>query len=169
MTGLTSVSRSRLAPSRAIVCGGLVVGSLDAIDGLVFFGLRGVTPTRFFQGIASGLLGRAAFEGGIGTVLLGGALHFFIAFSIVAAYYFASRGLPIMIRKPIHSGILYGILVYFFMSRVVVPLSAIGPRPFSLGPFINGILIHAFGVGLPSALFVWASEPHVHWVRTDPG
>ena len=41
------------------------------------------------------------------------------------------------------------------MNWVVIPLSAIGGTPrLVVNPvFINGILIHMFGVGLPSALF----------------
>jgi hypothetical protein len=49
----------------------LVVGALDAIDAVVFFGLRGVTPIRIAHSIAAGLLGRAAFQGGLATAALG--------------------------------------------------------------------------------------------------
>jgi hypothetical protein len=35
---------------------------------------------------------------------------------------------------------------------VVIPLSKIGPQPSTTGPFINGILIHALGIGVPPAL-----------------
>jgi len=43
-------------------------------------------PIRIFQS-ASGLLGRAAFSGGLRTAILGGALHYFIAFMIVVPYF----------------------------------------------------------------------------------
>ena len=168
MAGPFGIGRTQLAPGRAIVCGGLVVGSLDAIDALVYFGFRGASPSRIFQSIASGLLGRSAYDGGLGTVFLGVALHFFIAFSIVGWYYVASRGIRVMIRRPVLCGIGYGVLVYFFMNRVVIPLSAIGHLPFHLPNFVNGVLIHMFGVGLPSALFVWAAEPHVREMRARP-
>jgi len=36
----------------------------------------------------------------------------------------------------------------------VIPLSAIGPRPFSLSATIVGVVIHVFCVGLPIALIV---------------
>ena len=42
---------------RAILYGGLVVGTLDALDALIFFGLRGVAPIRIGQSIAAGVLG----------------------------------------------------------------------------------------------------------------
>ena len=120
----------------------------------MIFGLRGATPLRVFQGIAAGLLGRATFQGGLRTGLLGLAIHFFIAFSIVATYHTASRFLPILTRRPIICGAAYGVLVYFFMNRVVIPLSAIGTSAFSMPLFINGITIHILGVGIPAALFV---------------
>lgn len=67
--------RSSLARPRAfgtIVYGGLAVGVLDALDAVIFFGIRnGVKPIRIFQSIASGLLGRASFSGGLKTALLG--------------------------------------------------------------------------------------------------
>jgi hypothetical protein len=173
---LHGTSGARRIPSgvEAIVYGGLVVGVLDALDAIVVFGLlRGATPIRIFQGIAAGLLGRATFQGGTRTALLGLAIHFFIAFSIVTTYYLASRSFPILGRRPVLWGGLYGVLVYFFMNRVVIPLSAIGSVAFSFMPFINGILIHILGVGIPAALFAARTShtslspatsrpPHVH-------
>jgi hypothetical protein len=153
------VSTSRtLSPARAIVYGSLVVGALDGLDAMVFFGLRGATPIRIFQSIASGLLGRAAYQGGYASALLGVALHFFIAAVIVVTFYVVSRRLPVLVRHPVMCGLLYGLVAYAVMSYIVVPL-AIGRGPFVLPVFINGLLIHAFGVGLPTALFVRAADP----------
>ncbi|HJZ76103.1 MAG TPA: hypothetical protein VKE51_30415 [Vicinamibacterales bacterium] len=143
-----------LSGMQAVVYGGLLVGVLDAIDAVVFFGLRGATPVRVFQGIAAGLLGRASVQGGLRTALLGLAIHFFIAFSIVATYYLASRSLPVLVRRPVLCGALYGVFVYFFMNRIVIPLSAIGVSTFSLAVFVNGIAIHILGIGMPAALLV---------------
>src|SRR5262245_61229236 len=126
---------------QSIVYGGLVVGTLDALDAIVFFGLRGATPVRVFQSIAAGFVGRATFQGGLHTALLGLAIHFVVAFSIVTTYYVASRRLAILVRRPWICGPIYGVLVYFFMNRVVIPLSAIGTGAFSLPVFINGIAI----------------------------
>ena len=133
--------------------GTLVVGALDALDAIVFFGLRGVAPVRIFHSIAAGLLGRSAFQGGVATAALGVCLHFFIAFLIVSVFYLASLGAPVLTRYPVTAGVLYGIAVYFVMNDVVVPLSAAGRGPFVLPVFVNGILIHALGVGVPSAWF----------------
>jgi hypothetical protein len=149
------VTRTALSGSRAIVYGTIVVGAIDAIDAIVVFGLRGATPVRIFQGIARGLLGPAASRGGLPAALLGVLIHFFVAFGIVTTYYLASRKLRILKTHPITCGAVYGVLAYFFMNRVVIPLSAIGGGgTFSLPLFINGMLIHAFGVGIPAAVIV---------------
>jgi len=153
---------SRLAgvrPSRAIALGALAVGLLDGLDAIVFFGLRGVSPLRIFQAIAAGLLGRAAFRGGLASAALGVVLHFSIALAIVAAYYLASRGIPTLTRRPLVWGPLYGVVVYLTMNLVVVPLSAAVTVPPSLPVVLNGLLIHMVGVGAPSALAAqWASR-----------
>jgi hypothetical protein len=148
-------SPAALRASRAILYGTLVVGTLDAIDALVFFGLRsGATPVRIFQGIAGGWLGRATYSGGLGTAALGVATHYFIAFGIVVTYFVVSRRIRLLTRHPIPCGIVYGLLAWLFMNRVVIPLSAIGTATWPVLPVLaNGLLIHAFGVGLPSAIF----------------
>jgi hypothetical protein len=50
------------------------------------------------------------------------------------------------------------VVAYFVMSYIVIPLSAASQGPFSFPVFVNGILIHAFGVGLPAALFARAAR-----------
>jgi len=46
-----------------IVWGGLLAGTLDAVDGVAAFGLKGMNPIQVLQYIASGLLGVASFQG----------------------------------------------------------------------------------------------------------
>jgi hypothetical protein len=145
-----------MSPSRALLLGALTVGALDILDTFVFFGVRGVPPLRILQAIASGLVGReAAVIGGLATAALGLLLHFFIAFIVVLVFYLVSRKVSILTRYPVVLGALYGIAVYFIMTLVVVPSSAIGAvraLP-SLPVLVNGLLIHALGVGIPAALF----------------
>lgn len=153
------VDRALWTPARALLLGGLTVGVLDALDALVFFGLRGVPPTRLFQGIASGLLGSSAFTGGMATAVLGVLLHFFIAFVVVAIYHLAARRLPGLSLRPLVYGPLYGLLVYAVMNFVVIPLSAIGGGGSrSTSSLINGLMIHVLGVGLPAALSARAAR-----------
>jgi len=161
MTTDNSSSRSEneanaFGPPRAfdtILYGGLVVGVLDFLDATIFFGLRGSSPMGIFQFVASGLLGRSAFSGGIKTYLLGVLLHFLNAFIIATIYYIASRALPMLIGHPCIWGSLYGIVVHFVMTFVVTPLSA-APKitKYPIPVMLNGVIGHALLVGLPIAL-----------------
>jgi len=137
-----------------ILWAGLVSGALDITAALIVYARFGKFSVRLLQGIASGLLGKAAFEGGLATALLGLLCHFFIATSAAAVYFAASRRLPILVQRAVVSGALYGVAVYFFMQLVVLPLSAIGLRPFSIRATVIGVTIHICCVGLPIALTV---------------
>ena len=136
----------------AVVWGGLACGVLDITAALIVYGYLGAKPLRLLQGIAGGLLGPPAYSGGIATALLGLLCHFVIAFSAAAVYVAASRVTPFLVRHAVPGGALYGIAVYFFMSRVVVPLSAAVKFPFSVKMMVIGIIIHTVCVGLPISL-----------------
>ena len=152
---------------QAIGYGTLAVGLFDAIDAIVFFGLRsGATPMRIFQSIASGLIGRDAYAGGAGTALVGLVLHFVVAFGIVSTYMLASGIQPALTRRPLLYGAVYGVVAYLVMNLVVIPLSAIGTVRFSTPGVINGLLIHAALVGPPSALA--AARAAAGWRAAPP-
>ena len=139
-----------------ILYGGLVVGILDLLFAFTFYGLiLGAQPLRIFQSVAAGLLGRtAAYQGGIRTFMLGILLHFVVAACIATVYYLASRVLPVLIRRAVVSGLVYGMIAYLGMNYLVVPLSAIGRRsaPLQIPIFLTEIIGHAFLVGLPLGL-----------------
>ena len=145
-----------MSPLGAIFYGGLTAGALDLTDAFVFFGLRSsATPVGILHSIASGWVGPAAArDGGLLTAALGLFSHFLIAFIIVTIYVVASRVIPVLRTRPVICGLAYGVVAYFVMTYGVVPMShARSGGPFVLPVFINGVLIHAFGVGLPAALF----------------
>src|SRR3954462_8181442 len=121
-----------------ILYGGLVVGILDGLFALVFYGLILGAPTlRIFPSGAAGLLGRpAAIEGGVRTFLLGLLLHFIVATCIAAVYYLASLSLPVLIKHAVICGLIYGMIAYLVMNYVVIPLSAATPGQFSLRTFL---------------------------------
>jgi hypothetical protein len=142
----------------ALCC--LIAGTLDISDALIFYGLRGVSPIRLLQNIASGLLGRAAFTQGTRSAILGLLLHYFIATTVATIYILASRRLPLS-RHPLLWGGLYGVCVYIVMNYVVVPLSKIGPRPAPpLIPLVNGVAALIFCIGIPTALIARRYIPY---------
>jgi hypothetical protein len=141
-------------PTKAIVCAGTICGIMDITAALVVYGTMGAKPLRLLQGIAGGVLGPRTYTGGIATALFGLALHFVIAFGAATVFFIASRGIRFLLDHAVVCGVLYGIAVYFFMQRVVIPLSRANRNPFSLKFMIIGIIIHIFCVGLPIALSV---------------
>ena len=138
----------------AILWAGLACALLDITAALVVYGFFGIKPLRLLQGIASGLLGRRAFDAGLATAMLGLGCHFFNAFSAAAVYVGLTRLFPALHEHVILSGIAYAFVVYVVMNHIVVPLSAIGKRPFSLRMTAVGVIIHIFCVGLPIAIVV---------------
>jgi len=139
--------------ARAIAITGLIVGTMDITSAIIITLSRGSTVTRLFQFIASGLLGQQAFQGGTAIAALGLALHFVIAFTLVAVFYAASRSIAFLRDYAVVSGIIYGLVVYAVMNLVVLPLSAARPRHSLTGDLIQ-IGIHMFVIGLPTALLI---------------
>ena len=142
---------------------GLIAGTLDITDALIFSHVRGIAPNRVFQYIASGLIGSRSFELGTASVVLGIVLHYAIALGWTAIFYAASRRFTILLRRPIVSGLIYGIAVYLFMNFVVLPLSGV-PHPIkaaSLVSRINGVLAVMLCIGLTISLLIRHDSPGV--------
>ena len=138
---------------RAIVAGGLAVAVLDAVDALVAYKLAyGMSPLVVYQFVASGLLGKAAFDGGATSALVGLAVHLLVAFTAAAVFVLASERLAGLRRRAVGWGVLFGVGVFTVMNLVVIPLSRIGASVPPLPLVANGILGHALLVGLPIAL-----------------
>ena len=147
------VPKQALTKSQAIFWGGLVAGVLDATDGVIAYGTEGLNPIQVLQYIASGALGKSAFQGGLVTAALGAAFHFLITWVAAAVFVFASQRLTVLKKHAVPAGLFYGTSVYFFMNYLVLPLSAVAASTFQLGLFLNGVIGHAFFVGLPISLF----------------
>jgi hypothetical protein len=144
-----------------IPLGGLFIGLFDLIFAFTFYGLvLGVPLLRIFQTVAAGVLGRpTAYAGGVPTFLLGIVLHFVVATCIATAYYLATLVLPALIRHPVVSGLIYGMVAYFGMKYIVTPLSAIGARGTlpRLPILVTELIGHALLVGLPVAVLAHRS------------
>jgi hypothetical protein len=109
------------AVGRAILWATLVAGTLD-ISSAILLNL-GVGPRVVLQSVAGGWLGRATYQGGWPTALLGLASHFGIMLVIAAIY----------------------------MTLVVIPLSASTLSPPDTRHVIQGLIVHVLMVGLPMA------------------
>src|SRR5690606_7283703 len=137
---------------RILVKAWLVAGALDILAAIVFWAFRDVAPLSILQSVASGLLGNAAYEGGWLTGVLGLSLHFAIMFVIAALYVAAVPVLPRLASHWLVTGAVFGVVVYFVMNAVVLPLSAF-PQPFVLSAerVLPPLLIQVACVGWPIA------------------
>jgi hypothetical protein len=148
---------------RSVLVATAIVGTLDIVEVCLFYWFRGVAPSRILKGIAAGILGREAAQGGgIGNALFGLALHYFIAFVVVAIYFAASAKFAVLRNHPIVMGAIYGLGVWAVMSYLVVPMSAIGPPARPLPPLpmlLNTLFAHIFCVGIPTALLAAQKKP----------
>lgn len=138
----------------AVITGGAIGGLLDILFAISFAATRGGTPVRLLQTVASGLLGSAAFTGGVPAAVLGLALHFGMSLAWAAAFLLLARRVSPLARHPVVAGIVFGVVVFFAMRLVVLPLSAF-PFPVTFKPLATtlDLLSHAFLFGLPIA---WA-------------
>jgi hypothetical protein len=144
-----------------VVAGGLLAGAFDMAYACIYWAIAADVPAqRIFQSVARGLLGKAAFEGGWGTALLGLALHFFMTLVMAGVYFAASRRIPALWQRPLAGGAAYGLGIYGVMNYVVVPLSAAaGPLPGNTLWTWLSVAMHMLIVGIPIALCVSRAHP----------
>ena len=139
--------------SRAILYATLVVGALDAADGVVFRGLQGQNPIQVLQYIASSLLGARSFTGGLSSAGLGLVLHFAVSLVVATIYIIASRHVAALRTQWMLVGLLYGAAVWAVMNLLLLPLTAVAQGPIATAALVNGLMGHALFVGVPCAFF----------------
>ena len=137
----------------ALLVGGSIAGALDILFAISFAACNGTGPVELLQTVASGALGKAAFDGGVPTAALGLLLHFLLSYSWAGAFLLAAVRMSALVRRSMVSGIVFGIAVFLLMRLVVLPLSAF-PFPVKFRPLasILDLLSHMFFFGVPIAL-----------------
>jgi hypothetical protein len=135
---------------------GLIAGTLDIGENIVFNAFRHITAWQIFQYIASGLTGRWAFHAGVASVALGIAIHYTIALTWTAIYFAASRRATALLRRPVVCGLAYGAVVYLVMNFVVLPLTRVphSSAAVSVASRVSGVLALLFCIGLTIAVLV---------------
>jgi hypothetical protein len=137
----------------------LKAGLLTAVSDGLFSSVLSVvfyhsTVVRLFQGVASVLIGKKALDGGIGTALIGVAMHFGVAFGWSAVFLLlttVSSGLRRVLGSrygTIKVAAIYGPSVWLVMSCVVIPLLAHRPPKFG-ARWWTQLIGHFPFVGLP--------------------
>lgn len=131
----------------------MIAATLDILFALSFAGYNGMPAIRLLQTVASGALGNAAFAGGTKTAAAGLVLHFALSYLWAAIFMAAAWRAPALLCRPVVSGMLFGVAVFFTMRLLVLPLSAF-PFPVRFKPLgtILDLLSHMFLFGVPIAV-----------------
>ncbi|MEQ1512261.1 MAG: hypothetical protein ABL934_06220 [Lysobacteraceae bacterium] len=137
----------------ALLVGGSIAGALDLLFAVSFAAYNGTAPMELLQTVASGALGEAAFTGGAPAAALGLLLHFMLSYAWAGVFLLAAMRVPALVRRPLVSGLVFGIVVFLMMRLVVLPLSAF-PFAVKFRPLasILDLLSHIFFFGVPIAL-----------------
>lgn len=144
---------------RCIVLTTLLLGLADFIQSYLLFSLARHRPAiGVLQGPATGLLGRAAMQGGSRTAILGTVLHFAIAFAWTAAFALAYRTQPALRQRTrtlaglLVCSLVVGVVVWLTMNWIVLRFSRAHYYSLSESYFWWLLIGHIPFVGLP---LVW--------------
>lgn len=143
----------RPSPIKIILLAGLVAGTLDLVGTLAVYSvlLHKASALFILQRIASAAFGPAALSGGWAMAGCGLLFHYLIAFCFITAYVLLYPYLPLLKKNKHVSGLLYGLLVWLIMNRIVLPLTKIHLAPFQWSNALIGMALLMFFIGLPVA------------------
>jgi uncharacterized membrane protein YagU involved in acid resistance len=129
---------------------GLLAGTLDGLAALILN--YKVGPAIVFKFIASGVFGKAAFQGGNEMVVAGIVFHYLIALLFTNAFYLLYPFFKKMWQNVYLTAVAYGCTAWLIMNLLVVPVSKIGFHPIKAETILTGILVLIICIGLPIAL-----------------
>lgn len=129
---------------------GLLTGTLDAIGALLWS--YGTSPAIIFKYIASGVFGKAAFNGGWGMVWAGLFFHYLIAYSFSTVFFILYPAIIRVLKNKYITAVVFALITWLITNLVIVPLSQIGWRSMSITHILVGFGILIFTIGLPIAL-----------------
>ena len=150
---MSSGARAGAHAARWVALAGATGATCDIVYAILYYGWRGVPAQRILQTVASGLLGKAAYDGGWPVAALGLVLHYAIVIVAAALFFAVARRWAWLREEPVTAGLAYGLAIYGVMNFVVLPLSAYPfPLRFALLTTATGVLVHMVGVGLSISL-----------------
>ncbi len=144
-------------PVKTVLLAWIAAGTADIVVASVYYPLAyGLKRMVLYQGIASGVLGAAAFSGGVGTAILGLALHYIIALIWTVFFYLAFPRLKFMSKNLFVTAIGYGIFVSCAMTFIVLPLSNVhhSRAPLNILHFTIDTVILMFTIGAPLSFII---------------
>ncbi|MFT3746931.1 MAG: hypothetical protein QM768_01380 [Agriterribacter sp.] len=141
-------------PFKPILLAWIIAATADALAAIVVYAwiLNKTTVLQIFQGIASGIFGKDAFNGGTETAIPGLLLHYFIAFCWVILYFLLYPRFKFLQKNIIISAVIYGLFIWLFMNVIVLPLTFGRAPALTMNNIFTGSIILMFAIGLPVAI-----------------
>jgi len=129
-----------------------VSGTLDILLAMILTMTigKGDIP-KMLRGVASGPFPAATEWGGSGAVV-GLLVHFTLMAIMATIFVVAARRYPEIVASPIKWGIVYGLITYFAMNWIVVPVRFGTPLPPKTISIFTQLFAHIVLVGIPFGL-----------------
>jgi uncharacterized membrane protein YagU involved in acid resistance len=134
-----------------ILLTGLLVGSLDLASALIKYKIDfpDKSPVRILRYIASAVFGKEKANSDASMPYLGTLFHFLIAYSFTIIFFLIYPSISFASKYRLLTGILYGLLIWTIMNRIVVPQTLIRPAPFNLKQSLIQATILIVAIGIP--------------------
>jgi hypothetical protein len=146
---------------KAIGLATLVSGTLDILFAVILTLIYGRDPANMLRYVASGPFPDATSMGA-GGAMLGLLVHFALMAVMAAIFVLLVRLRPVLLDTPWKTAIAYGVLTYFAMNWLVVPLRFGTPLPPSALSIATQLFAHLVLVGLPFVVIARRFRTDIH-------
>jgi hypothetical protein len=142
---------------KGILLAWIIAGTMDITAASIQYYLRtGKGPGAVLRFVASGALGKTALKGGSGIELAGLGFHYLVALIFTLIFFIVFPLIPVARKSLVITGLIYGMLVWVIMNRLVLPLSAAPAIPFVLKKAAIAMGILMLCIGLPISIIIGA-------------
>lgn len=135
---------------RPIAIATAISGTLDILFAMILTVAFGRAIPNMLRTVASGPFPGAAAMGTAGA-LTGLLVHFLLMGIIATGIVLVVRWRPQLAATPLRTGLAYGIITYFIMNWLVVPLRFHTPLPPKTISLATQLFAHIVLVGIPMA------------------
>ena len=146
---------------KAIGLATLVSGTLDILFAVILTLIYGRDPANMLRYVASGPFPDATSMGA-GGAMLGILVHFALMAVMAAIFVLLVRFRPAVLDTPWRTALAYGVLTYFAMNWLVVPLRFGTPLPPSALSIATQLFAHIVLVGLPFVVIARRFRTDIH-------
>ena len=151
--------------AKPIIIATLVCGTLDILWAMILTTAFGRQIGNMLRYVASGPVPAATSLGAVGAVL-GLVVHYSLMAIMVAVFVLAARSRRHLVDTPWRAGLAYGIVTYFVMNWLVVPVRFGTPLPPKTLSIVTQLFAHVALVGWPTAFI---TRRFLQTSRSRPG